>query len=74
MIVWIQKLACLFLYRTRASVTINIDCDSDLNFRQRNQYMYGCNVRGRVIFRGKVVPIPEGKYIRSLVIEELQDI
>lgn len=74
MVRWLQRIVCLFLYRTGASVAVNVDCKSDLEFRHRNQYLYGCNVEGRLIHAGKVIPIPKGKFKGRLKLDELQDV
>lgn len=63
MLIWLQKNAAQFLWRTGASVSINLKIDGELALKTNRGLMYGCDIVGQAFFPdGKLFYVPSGKF------------
>ena len=63
---WLQTLAAKFLYRTGASVLINLEFNDDVTMKMSNGLIYGCNFHGKIYLNnGEEFQVPNGKFKHS---------
>ena len=69
----LQKCAALFLYRTGASVLINMKFEGELTQRTNRGFTYGCVGNGRWFLpNGEEFQVPSGRFTVELRTVEVE--